>query len=63
MELCGVELFYFHLFNKYLLSAYHVPGTLLVANYTLMNKSDKLPVRVRAPAGNSCCTQEIIKES
>lgn len=34
------ELFYIHVFNKYLLSVYHVRGTLLVARCTLVNKSD-----------------------
>lgn len=58
-----LSLFYFHLFDKYLLSAYHVSGTLLVAKCMLMNKSDILPGWVRAPAGNSCYTQEVIKES
>lgn len=48
----GSELFYIHLFNKYLLGVYHVPGTLLIATYTLVNKSDPIPVCVRAPAGN-----------
>lgn len=60
---CDVELFYFHLFDKYLLSAYHASGTLLAAKCTLMNKSDILSGWVGAPAGNSCYTQEVIKES
>lgn len=40
----GSELFYIHLFNTYLLGVYHVPGTLLIATYRLVNKSDPIPV-------------------
>lgn len=56
-------MFYIHLFDKYLLSAYHVPGTLLVAKYTLVNKSVPVPVWVRAPEGNRWHIQRIILKS
>lgn len=35
----------------------------LVAKYTLVNKSDPVPVWVRAPAGNRWHIQRVIKES
>lgn len=40
-----------------------MPGTLLVAKYTLVNKSDRIPVWVRAPEGNRWHIQRVILKS